>query len=322
MFNQQLTENSIKRAYIGSPDSFFTKKFVPKLLEFGPLLLIFIRQPPFVLKPQKASLLLRFILNLKKNIRFTSASLIYWKFYSQHHHIPLLVFDSVNNPELKAYLKDKEFILTAGLYEKVNEDLMGSCPNGLINFHYSLLPKYRGCFPIFWQCVQHDFEFGYTFHKMDAHYDSGPILLQKKINTPIEKLNSKNPVAAISDELTLHASNQIYKLISEPRACEIKCRPTRLFTRRDFENFHRLDLKQTGMEWLEKCEISKQFILQDRYLIHLKPAGISSDSTTKMRISGKSILINKDYRNFIIQRINYLPALFYYFQIKKIVYTA
>lgn len=322
MLNQQRAENTIRRAYIGSPDSFFTKTFVPKLLEYGPLLLIFIRQPPFVLKPQKASLFLRFILNLKKNIRFTSASLIYWKYYAQHQHIPLLVFDSVNSPELKSYLKDKEFILTAGLYEKVNEDLMGSCPNGLINFHYSLLPKYRGCFPVFWQCVQHDFEFGYTFHKMNAHFDSGPILLQRKISTPIESLKSKNPIAAISDELTLHASNQLYKLITEPNSCEIENSHGRLFTRKNFENFHRLDIKQTGTEWLEKCEISKQFILQDQYLIRLKPAGISTDSTTNMRISGKSILITKDCRNFIIQSINYFPALFYYFQIKKIVYTA
>lgn len=322
MFNQQLTENTIKRAYIGSPDSFFTKAFVPKLLEQGPILLILIRQKPFVLKPQNASLFLRFILNLKANKLTTVASLIYWKYYTQHHHIPLLVFDSVNSPDLKSYLEDKEFILTAGLYEKVNVDLINSCPNGLINFHYSLLPKYRGCFPVFWQCVLNDLEFGYTFHKMNAHYDSGPILLQQKISVSMDRINSENPVASISDELTLHASNQIYKLLREPKDTKIDNRPISFFTRKDFVNFHRLDMKQTETDWLDKCKVSKRFILQDRYLIHLSPAGISNDSSNRIRINGKSLIITKDCRNFIIQSINYLPALFYYFQLKKIVRTA
>lgn len=316
---QQRTTNTVKRAYIGCPDSYFTKTFVPKLVEQGPFLLIFISQKPFVLKPSNASFFLRFVLSLKANPLLKTASLVYWKYYTHHHHIPFLVFDSVNNPELIEYLKDKEFILSAGLHEKVSGDLLRACPNGLINFHYSLLPRYRGCFPVFWQCVQADLEFGYTFHKMNELFDAGPILFQNKMSISKESLNSENPVAAISDELTLHASNQIYKLVHVVKEFVAENKPASLFTKRDFVNFHKLNWDQSGLDWFEKCKFSKRFILQDRYLIHFKPAGISKNSTNRIRIKGISLIISKDYRNFIIQSINYLPAFFYYFQIKKIV---
>jgi len=316
---QQRTANTVNRAYIGSPDSYFTKKFVPKLVEQGPFLLIFIHQKPFVLKPSNASFFLRFVLSLKANPLLKTASLVYWKYYTLLHHIPFLVFDSVNNPELIGYLKEKEFILSVGLHEKVNGDLLLACPNGLINFHYSLLPRYRGCFPVFWQCVQRDLEFGYTFHKMNEQFDSGPILFQHKISISKESLNSENPVAAISDELTLHASNQIYKLVHGSKELAFESKQASLFTKKDFVNFHKLNMDQTGLDWLEKCKVSKRFILQDRYLIHLKPAGISNNSTNRIRIHGISLVIHKDCRNFIIQSINYLPAFFYYFQLAKIV---
>lgn len=317
--NQKPSAITVNRAYIGSPDSYFTKTFVPKLLEQGPFLMIFINQKPFVLKPSNASFFLRFILSLKANPLLKTASLIYWKYYTHLHHIPFLVFDSVNNPELIGYLKDKEFILSAGLHEKVNRNLLRACPNGLINFHYSLLPKYQGRFPVFWQCVQGDLEFGYTFHMMNERLDAGPILLQNKISISKESLNSENPVAAISDELTLHASNQIYKIVRGVKEFDLENKTSNLFTKKDFIDFHKLNIDQTGLAWLEKCKVSKRFILQDRYLIHLKPAGISNDSTNQIRIHGMSLVISKDCRNFIIQSINYLPAFFYYFQIAKIV---
>lgn len=53
---------------------------------------------------------------------------------------------------------------------------------GFINFHYGLLPQCRGPQPILWHMLRNDPEAGVTLHKMDEEVDTGPIILQEKIN--------------------------------------------------------------------------------------------------------------------------------------------
>ena len=52
-------------------------------------------------------------------------------------------------------------------------------PQGCVNLHFSLLPKYRGAAPVNWAIVNGENETGVTTMKMDAGLDTGPILLQR-----------------------------------------------------------------------------------------------------------------------------------------------
>jgi methionyl-tRNA formyltransferase len=52
-------------------------------------------------------------------------------------------------------------------------------PNGAINVHYSLLPKYRGAAPVNWAIVNGETETGVTTMRMDEGLDTGDILLQR-----------------------------------------------------------------------------------------------------------------------------------------------
>ena len=47
---------------------------------------------------------------------------------------------------------------------------------GWYNVHFSLLPKYRGIAPLFWQIKSGDKNGGVTVHKMDGRFDTGPIV--------------------------------------------------------------------------------------------------------------------------------------------------
>jgi methionyl-tRNA formyltransferase len=49
---------------------------------------------------------------------------------------------------------------------------------GIMNGHPSLLPRYRGPNPFGWTLRNGDPEVGFTFHLMDAEFDTGPILGQ------------------------------------------------------------------------------------------------------------------------------------------------
>lgn len=52
---------------------------------------------------------------------------------------------------------------------------------GWINCHPSLLPRHRGPFPGFWELRAGESETGVSLHRMDAAYDTGPILDQFRI---------------------------------------------------------------------------------------------------------------------------------------------
>ncbi len=54
-------------------------------------------------------------------------------------------------------------------------------PQGCVNVHGSLLPKYRGAAPIQWAVMNGETETGITTMLMDAGMDTGPMLLHEKV---------------------------------------------------------------------------------------------------------------------------------------------
>jgi len=64
---------------------------------------------------------------------------------------------------------------------KIPEELFKIPLYGFFNVHYSLLPAYRGPFPVFWQIKNGDANGGITIHQMDSNFDTGEVLLQQII---------------------------------------------------------------------------------------------------------------------------------------------
>ncbi len=56
--------------------------------------------------------------------------------------------------------------------------------HGGINVHPSLLPRHRGADPYFWTLRHRDAHTGVTVHRIDEQYDTGPILLQRRVIVP------------------------------------------------------------------------------------------------------------------------------------------
>ena len=52
---------------------------------------------------------------------------------------------------------------------------------GFINFHFGLLPKYKGADPVFWQIKNGEPLGGLTIHKMNEYIDEGPVILQEQL---------------------------------------------------------------------------------------------------------------------------------------------
>lgn len=64
---------------------------------------------------------------------------------------------------------------------KIPAKVLAQPPLGFFNFHYALLPKYRGASPVFWQLRNGEPFGGLTIHKMDEGFDTGPIAYVHKI---------------------------------------------------------------------------------------------------------------------------------------------
>jgi methionyl-tRNA formyltransferase len=82
-------------------------------------------------------------------------------------------------PLLEAVRPD--LVVCFGFPWKIPADALAVPRLGWINCHPSLLPKHRGPIPIAWAIRAGDDEFGITFHRMDAEFDTGPILVQRTV---------------------------------------------------------------------------------------------------------------------------------------------
>ncbi len=77
--------------------------------------------------------------------------------------------------ELKALKPD--ILVTAAYGQILSEEVLNIAPNGVLNVHASILPKYRGAAPINWCLINGDKVSGVTIVKTVYALDAGDVLL-------------------------------------------------------------------------------------------------------------------------------------------------
>jgi methionyl-tRNA formyltransferase len=89
---------------------------------------------------------------------------------------------------------EPDLIFTTGFSWKLPPELLALPRLGSVNAHPSLLPRYRGPNPLFWQFMNGETQGGLTMHRMDADFDTGPILVQRAIEiAPDDDIDSFFP---------------------------------------------------------------------------------------------------------------------------------
>ncbi len=74
-----------------------------------------------------------------------------------------------------------DLIFVTGFPWRLPPELITLPRLGSINTHPALLPRYRGPDPVFWQLMNGEPEIGLTVHRMEADFDTGPILAQARV---------------------------------------------------------------------------------------------------------------------------------------------
>lgn len=100
------------------------------------------------------------------------------------HGIPLIQIEgAINSKENREILKTykPDLLVSIGGNQIFKRPLLDLATYGCVNLHTALLPKYRGLMPSFWVLKNDEKYTGVSVFFVDEGIDSGPILVQKKV---------------------------------------------------------------------------------------------------------------------------------------------
>lgn len=103
----------------------------------------------------------------------------------RRHGIPeLVITGSLNSKESLDTLRSlgPDLLISIAGNEIFRKPLIDLAPRGCLNLHTALLPKYRGLMPSFWVLRNGEKETGVSVFYVDEGIDSGPILVQDRID--------------------------------------------------------------------------------------------------------------------------------------------
>jgi methionyl-tRNA formyltransferase len=132
---------------------------------------------------------------------------------AQDMRVPHFWLTRNTTQEFAAFLRplSPDILCVASLSQLLSKVVLLIPRHGAINLHPSLLPKYHGPFPWFWQ--YHDFgnEWGATIHQIDEGQDTGPILKQQPIAIQIgtELTEAIKLIGALGAKLFIEALEEI-----------------------------------------------------------------------------------------------------------------
>lgn len=128
--------------------------------------------------------------------------------------LPLQTFTKVSfHQQLVQWLElskpDVVFVITFPF--KIGADALAIPKLGFYNFHLALLPEYRGPNPIFWQIKNQSGKGGISVHKMDAGFDTGPLVWREEmpINTSETYGEHSSRLTQACVPVMLHIAHQL-----------------------------------------------------------------------------------------------------------------
>lgn len=97
--------------------------------------------------------------------------------------LPLLQTRTLKGPDVLGWVRDKrpDLFVLVFVTQYMGKDVIEAATYGGINYHPSLLPKYRGGSAIAWALIHGELETGVTVHYIDDGVDTGDIVLQEAV---------------------------------------------------------------------------------------------------------------------------------------------
>lgn len=176
--------------YLAKNIDYLIKSLPPHSKVVGCVLLSvspFGKKESFYKKLKKTISIFGFNFFIRYGVRFVLSKLI--KKYSVasilvENDVPIIYLDSsINSNESLGRISELEpdLLISIAGNEIFKKPLIELAPNGCLNLHTALLPKYRGLMPSFWVLKNNESKTGVSVFFVDEGIDSGPILVQKEL---------------------------------------------------------------------------------------------------------------------------------------------
>lgn len=141
--------------------------------------------------------------------------------YAHKNDIPIFI----GNPRKKDsadFIKkfDTDIIFSINYLFIVDQIILDHPKFYAINFHGSLLPKYRGRTPHVWAIINGEVKTGITAHVMESGCDTGDIVLKKEIEIGLE--STGNDILEVFKKSYPGMIIKVYELIKQNKLIRIK----------------------------------------------------------------------------------------------------
>lgn len=304
-FNLRMNQKKDKIAFIGTSQSFLSSIILEKLIEAA-------NKHKDV---EVACVIESLKFTKQQNLRNHFNRLECWlkklfdpreRFYSykvftkiaKENGVPALnkIGGDINAPEFVKELKNRaNIILSCSNYQILKSDFIESF-DYCVNYHNSLLPKYRGVGATPLSVYNGERKTGFTFHKLSVGVDEGNILIQGEVSIDKNKSGAEHEW-----NKTIAAAQKIDKLLNMIKSREqgqLQQGSASYYSMKDFKQAYQINnLENWNFEQIEK--IIKAFggvLIKNKFV-------------TKVKKSNKGISIKDGH--IIIKRISNLPPIIY-----------
>jgi methionyl-tRNA formyltransferase len=141
---------------------------------------------------------------------------------AERHGIPVLAAEKIRSAEFLGALQDwqPEIIVVVAYGRILPKTILELAPQGCVNVHYSLLPKYRGAAPAAWTIINGEMDAGVSTMRLAEKMDAGDIYLQRSMAVaPDETTGSlQSKLTPIGAELLLETLRRLKDGSLIPRA--------------------------------------------------------------------------------------------------------
>jgi methionyl-tRNA formyltransferase len=90
--------------------------------------------------------------------------------------------ENIHSREFIRFARKQDVAISVAASRIFRGKLLSAPRYGCVNIHSSMLPKYQGMMPVYWQMRDGFEEIGITIHKMIEKLDSGDILMQRSVS--------------------------------------------------------------------------------------------------------------------------------------------
>jgi methionyl-tRNA formyltransferase len=141
---------------------------------------------------------------------------------AESYNLPVVAPEKIRDPGFHTILKqwNPEIIVVVAFGRILPATILKAAPQGCINVHYSLLPKYRGAAPTAWTIINGEEKGGVTTMRLVEKMDAGPIFLQEEI-----PLAADETTASLQSKLTPVGARLLLETIRGLKEASLTPRP-------------------------------------------------------------------------------------------------